>query len=109
MARLSPLKNPWSSPAWKMPKCCFSTWRKREFAARISAAGAMKFAHEAGEGLDGFERHRVVERDAQAADGAVAGRAGQPRRGRFRRELRSEEHTSELQSHSDLVCRLLLE
>src|SRR5438132_3332931 len=26
-----------------------------------------------------------------------------------RREPRSEEHTSELQSHSDLVCRLLLE
>src|SRR5438034_9423199 len=25
------------------------------------------------------------------------------------REPRSEEHTSELQSHSDLVCRLLLE
>src|SRR5438034_5398149 len=24
-------------------------------------------------------------------------------------EIRSEEHTSELQSHSDLVCRLLLE
>src|SRR5947207_12683611 len=35
--------------------------------------------------------------------------------GRFReghaehQPLRSEEHTSELQSHSDLVCRLLLE
>src|SRR5438034_2224334 len=27
----------------------------------------------------------------------------------FRREIRSEEHTSKLQSHSDLVCRLLLE
>ena len=26
-----------------------------------------------------------------------------------RRQMRSEEHTSELQSHSDLVCRLLLE
>src|SRR5260221_7761656 len=26
-----------------------------------------------------------------------------------RRDHRSEEHTSELQSHSDLVCRLLLE
>src|SRR5947207_14880989 len=26
-----------------------------------------------------------------------------------RRNKRSEEHTSELQSHSDLVCRLLLE
>src|SRR6266540_2559064 len=32
-------------------------------------------------------------------------------RGRLRlaRHLRSEEHTSELQSHHDLVCRLLLE
>src|SRR5436190_11287470 len=29
--------------------------------------------------------------------------------GRRGRHLRSEEHTSELQSHSDLVCRLLLE
>src|SRR5260221_4232935 len=28
---------------------------------------------------------------------------------RFPFRLRSEEHTSELQSHSDLVCRLLLE
>src|SRR5438034_42614 len=28
---------------------------------------------------------------------------------RFRGSYRSEEHTSELQSHSDLVCRLLLE
>src|SRR5438034_8191263 len=28
---------------------------------------------------------------------------------RKERERRSEEHTSELQSHSDLVCRLLLE
>src|SRR5215211_9289768 len=27
----------------------------------------------------------------------------------IRRRRRSEEHTSELQSHSDLVCRLLLE
>src|SRR5215204_6944403 len=33
-----------------------------------------------------------------------------PRRpARGRRPGRSEEHTSELQSHSDLVCRLLLE
>src|SRR5260221_9905555 len=33
-------------------------------------------------------------------------RPGQPR---YSLRLRSEEHTSELQSHSDLVCRLLLE
>src|SRR5947207_8400674 len=29
--------------------------------------------------------------------------------GKSGRPVRSEEHTSELQSHSDLVCRLLLE
>src|SRR5260221_2553401 len=34
--------------------------------------------------------------------------AARGRRARHARE-RSEEHTSELQSHSDLVCRLLLE
>src|SRR5437773_7558941 len=34
---------------------------------------------------------------------------GQVRRQRNDRGERSEEHTSELQSHHDLVCRLLLE
>src|SRR5438105_10515271 len=34
---------------------------------------------------------------------------GRPRRDRERRAERSEEHTSELQSRVDLVCRLLLE
>src|SRR5438034_5639650 len=32
-----------------------------------------------------------------------------PHRQRLQLRARSEEHTSELQSHSDLVCRLLLE
>src|SRR5438132_5378156 len=41
-----------------------------------------------------------------AASGTTA-RIG-PRK-RPMKPLRSEEHTSELQSHSDLVCRLLLE
>src|SRR5438034_2608502 len=36
-------------------------------------------------------------------------RQGKVPAGRARSALRSEEHTSELQSHSDLVCRLLLE
>src|SRR5260221_3654026 len=42
---------------------------------------------------------------------AVAARAkGPAHRSRERRgQMRSEEHTSELQSHSDIVCRLLLE
>src|SRR5260370_32050170 len=37
----------------------------------------------------------------QLVDGAIGGAAG--------RSQRSEEHTSELQSHLNLVCRLLLE
>src|SRR5215211_8536419 len=36
-------------------------------------------------------------------------RGRRARRRRSARAPRSEEHTSELQSHSDLVCRLLLE
>src|SRR5215204_5911849 len=36
-------------------------------------------------------------------------RAGDLWSARVRLPVRSEEHTSELQSHSDLVCRLLLE
>src|SRR5215211_8521506 len=41
----------------------------------------------------------------EAGDGAEHHHPSEPRR----RVDRSEEHTSELQSHSDLVCRLLLE
>src|SRR5438034_7060853 len=45
-----------------------------------------------------------VLHEALGATGALLERR------RFERHrLRSEEHTSELQSHSDLVCRLLLE
>src|SRR5438132_5796540 len=41
---------------------------------------------------------------------ALPGRPASPRRQILNRgHGRSEEHTSELQSHSDLVCRLLLE
>src|SRR2546430_9451324 len=44
-------------------------------------------------GLDGFEHHvQILGRGLLAGEG-----------------LRSEEHTSELQSQSNLVCRLLLE
>src|SRR5437588_1605522 len=45
-------------------------------------------------------------------DADVQGAAGLPARDRAQArygKIRSEEHTSELQSHSDLVCRLLLE
>src|SRR5690349_24592585 len=48
----------------------------------------------------GRDRDRRGARPARAAAGAGAGR---------RVPARSEEHTSELQSRRDLVCRLLLE
>src|SRR5215211_8514671 len=40
---------------------------------------------------------------------ALLSHALRPARRASRRAPRSEEHTSELQSHSELVCRLLLE
>src|SRR5476649_3087717 len=40
---------------------------------------------------------------------AAPRRSGVSWRRRLPRSTRSEEHTSELQSHSELVCRLLLE
>src|SRR5205085_7497040 len=49
---------------------------------------------------------RVAERDVRAFPGPHAFPAMAPRNPP---RLRSEEHTSELQSQSNLVCRLLLE
>src|SRR5690242_20947476 len=50
-------------------------------------------------------RRLILARDDERAQAAprAQGRAAQPG------EVRSEEHTSELQSHVNLVCRLLLE
>src|SRR5690242_21611078 len=52
---------------------------------------------------DGVERRPIAVRPFLAETGDVS--VDQPRIER----LRSEEHTSELQSHVNLVCRLLLE
>src|SRR5437773_9703766 len=53
------------------------------------------------------ESDRPVPRGDQLGVGGVAG--GHRRLRRSEGVGRSEEHTSELQSHHDLVCRLLLE
>src|SRR5438105_7845053 len=50
----------------------------------------------------------VADKKAQEGRGFVRWR-GLPCSRRIRRDERSEEHTSELQSRVDLVCRLLLE
>src|SRR5438132_8506632 len=48
-------------------------------------------------------------RGGEAGDRHPIGRAGDVIEPDLAAEMRSEEHTSELQSHSDIVCRLLLE
>src|SRR5207249_11443468 len=53
---------------------------------------------------------RPAARRSSAAERLIELRlVGGRRRGRTRFRMRSEEHTSELQSRFDLVCRLLLE
>src|SRR3712207_7390061 len=56
---------------------------------------------EVGARAQGIDRVRQVGQHA----GMIGVNADAP----AAQQLRSEEHTSELQSHSDLVCRLLLE
>src|SRR5260221_4835236 len=54
--------------------------------------------------------YTTLFRSRQPRAPTPTGRAGQSTgRSDADEEARSEEHTSELQSHSDLVCRLLLE
>src|SRR2546430_12418579 len=50
-----------------------------------------------------------AERDEQQGEPPVEAEAGRTHRRRDEPDHRSEEHTSELQSQSNLVCRLLLE
>src|SRR5436190_3943980 len=54
-------------------------------------------------------RHSIPDGQSAFATPRIADSfpAGRPEKSKTL--LRSEEHTSELQSHSDLVCRLLLE
>src|SRR5690349_16155380 len=64
--------------------------------------------HAAVEVAAAFAGYRGLFLDANAVSPATAARVGETVGGRFV-DGRSEEHTSELQSRRDLVCRLLLE
>src|SRR2546430_12131326 len=64
----------------------------------------------AGGGVGEFGRRaEAAVPDVEEAGHVVRGVLEQPGRERAVLRLRSEEHTSELQSQSKLVCRLLLE
>src|SRR5437763_4767862 len=52
---------------------------------------------------------QLLPAHARCREGAAAGRGGPRGRGARQSSVRSEEHTSELQSPMYLVCRLLLE
>src|SRR5438874_10119969 len=56
-----------------------------------------------------FRSHARTGSPGARDAGAALGRSGFAQALRQHLELRSEEHTSELQSRRDLVCRLLLE
>src|SRR5436309_12420283 len=67
----------------------------------VGAARAAGSAARLGARRPAARRHEQRKRDENGGcDGAVPGSAG---------DHRSEEHTSELQSRENLVCRLLLE
>src|SRR5437773_9075653 len=66
--------------------------------------------HHEGERPDQDEQRILVTADDRASRGRIDDRAVQEKTlWPAEQEQRSEEHTSELQSHHDLVCRLLLE
>src|SRR5436190_3007856 len=82
----------------------------------VALGGLNPFPTRRSSDLLGVSRNTIVTAyEELAADGLLLARAGtstrvladEPARA-SRRPSRSEEHTSELQSHSDLVCRLLL-
>src|SRR2546430_8943234 len=61
------------------------------------------------EEVDHHDRPAKVGRDREQADRGLGERPQKDRERHPPNEARSEEHTSELQSQSNLVCRLLLE
>src|SRR5207248_1228064 len=73
-----------------------------EYIARRQRKRRAPSAWELGKDLFGADR-------SAAGQGNVSGRVKTLIRAKLRAKHRSEEHTSELQSPYDLVCRLLLE
>src|SRR2546421_7555910 len=76
-------------------------------------AAELRLQADRGRAVDALERpadrlQRVLLLPCQPGRHAVVEQRRRPER-RHHRGHRSEEHTSELQSRSDLVCRLLLE
>src|SRR5438034_7398085 len=91
----------WGSSCWRLPQPDFSATSLRtpimRAASRSASAG---LAEGLADGMRGALRRSRRNCTGSSQENALL---------RGARKARSEEHTSELQSHSDLVCRLLLE
>src|SRR5436190_15540415 len=81
-----------------------------EFSSAISNAATAPISKSCSRKLRHIEHSFPLECAPVTNDCDDGGRSrSKPTRSFWVRRPRSEEHTSELQSHSDLVCRLLLE
>src|SRR2546426_3574274 len=76
---------------------------------QVPRARARRQSREGGADREGNPRHRQARRAAHDAERARRSSPPVARLGRRGPRVRSEEHTSELQSPCNLVCRLLLE
>src|SRR5256885_14399359 len=87
-------------------------WRGAERTGKLADSGHVRLKQipEVSRHLHGTDARRGPRRSRARSGGQdrVEG-DGEPARARLRRGGRSEEHTSELQSPCNLVCRLLLE
>src|SRR3712207_8624713 len=92
------IRRPPTSPLFP----CAAPFRSDAAAARLRRGAARRAAAAAGRRPGGDDRRARLAR----GDRGIRGR---PRGGAHRPRVRSEEHTSELQSRQYIVCRLLLE
>src|SRR5438132_6438969 len=100
MQRIASPTRLWSLKRCRRPRQSLPTVRSSRPAA--STRSLQRRPPPTGTGAIGYRSEPPPWWHSRSARTAAARRRGQ-------RIRRSEEHTSELQSHSDLVCRLLLE
>src|SRR5438034_4296865 len=98
MNRLKALYRSWAIPC--AGRDVYYTRHRAEWLGKIREAGVRRRAEQLYQQLDMLQHLRQQTRGELLAES---------RKHTITVRLRSEEHTSELQSHSDLVCRLLLE
>src|SRR5438034_6655602 len=97
-----------------------STWSSQRSGKRFMSKGSILVVDDESEIREGLEL--LLRSEGYGVSSAETGQSGLEKLEQHpydlllldvslpdRNGLRSEEHTSELQSHSDLVCRLLLE